>query len=203
MFIHAAAPRPSCPNHEKYSQLSRFTKDYVDYSRRGFATMKSRQSLTLTWSLGFVWVACSFSSRRSLTSTSETSFFGPPPPPPPCCCWMAWIRSERLSKVWGAGGRVSFKDDTRTIRCWGQETRGRRRSMRTESQQSFSLFSFSCSTNTSRLSSSCSSACRVWEGCVCKVGYLWKAKSWFTRLWGKDLWPLSMCVCVFRNCVWP
>ena len=39
--------------------------------------------------------------------------------------------------------------------------------MRTESQQSFSLLSFSCSTNTSRLSSSCSSAWRVCEGGVC------------------------------------
>ena len=88
--------------------------------------------------------------RRNLTSTSE-SFFVPPP-----CCWIAWTREERLSKVWEAGGHLSFRADTRTIRCWGQ-VRGRRRSMRTLSQQSFSLFSFSCSTNTSRLSSSCSS----------------------------------------------
>ena len=143
-------------------------------------------------------------SSKSLTSTSETSFFGPPPPPPPpCCCWMAWIRSERLSKVWGAGGRVSFKDDTRTIRCWGQETRGRRRSMRTESQQSFSLFSFSCSTNTSRLSSSCSSACRVWEGCVCKVGYLWKAleKLIHPIVRKRPLTSIYVCVCLQKLCM--
>ena len=134
---------------------TRFAKDYLDYCRQFLQSSKTPMLDLNSW------------LRRNLTSTSETSFFVPPP-----CCWIAWTREERLSKVWEAGGHLSFRADTRTIRCWGQ-VRGRRRSMRTLSQQSFSLFSFSCSTNNSLLSSSCSSAWRVCG--VCKM-YL-EAKS--------------------------
>ena len=105
--------------------------------------------------------ASSPSSRRNLTSASETSFLGLAP----ACdwLWIAWTRWERLSKVWEAGGEDSLREETRTRRCWGL-ARGRRRWRRTESQQSFTLFNIlclSCSSSISFFSSFCSSAWRV------------------------------------------
>ena len=155
---------------------TRFAKDYLDYCRQFLQLSKTPMLDLKSW------------LRRNLTSTSETSFFVPP------CCWIAWTREERLSKVWEAGGHLSFRADTRTIRCWGQ-VRGRRRSMRTLSQQSFSLFSFSCSTNNSLLSSSCSSAWRVCG--VCKM-YL-EAKSRQEKIY--DLF-IYVCFSFFKNSFW-
>ena len=59
--------------------------------------------------------ASSPSCRRNLTSASETSFLVLPP----ACdwLWIAWTRWERLSKVCGAGGEESLREETRTRRC--------------------------------------------------------------------------------------
>ena len=191
MSCYAMLCHASCRSSENYSR---------HFWRMIFVSRQKRPFLTLTWRLGQLWVFCHHavplpsSCSQTLTSTSETSFFGQPPPPCCCCCWMTWTRAERLSKVWGAGGRVSFREETRTTRCWGQERRGRVRSRRTESQQSFSLFTFSCSTNTSLLSSSCSSACRVCEGRGAPVVCVFKVVK-------RPIWPFHLSVCVFQ-CLW-
>ena len=61
------SPQAFMPKLQKVSPAFEVYRGLCGLFLSSFATMKSRHSSTLTWSLGFVWVACCFSSRRCLS----------------------------------------------------------------------------------------------------------------------------------------